>query len=59
MLDEYKARTIKKDGIVDGGDDGVQSVEYSFSFQIEQMAPLEVYNSIAEAYGQITPARQE
>lgn len=59
LLDEYKARTIKKDGIVDGGDDGVQSVEYSFSFQIEQMIPLQAYNSIVEAYGQFSETKRE
>ncbi len=51
LLDEFKIRTVRKDGsIVDGKDDGPQAFEYSWAHQMERMLPREAYFAIQEAY---------
>lgn len=54
LFDEWKIRTIKKDGsIQDGNDDAAQAFEYGWSHMIERMMPREAYEAILNAAGEM------
>lgn len=54
LMDEWKIRTIKRDGsIQDGNDDAAQAFEYAWSHMIDKMMPEEAYEAILYAAGEM------